>query len=373
MRKEAKVLLGKSLDSLFLAVEHFNRPWDRGRPEAVLILLDRSFELLLKSVILHKGGKIRERRAKETLGFDACVRRCVSNAQVKCLTEEEAITIQVVNSLRDAAQHYLVGLSEQQLYIYTQGAITLYDSILQKVHCDSLREHMPQRVLPISTEPPKDLAAVITAEFDDIKQLLSPGSRKRLDAKARLRALEIVEDSLSGSRTQPGEPELRRLVRDIRAGKPWREIFPGIASLRLDTKGTGLSVSLRITKHEGEPIRLVPEGTPGATVVAIKRVNELGYYNLGLHDLANKLALGPNRMLAVVKALRIQDRKDFFNVFKIGSVTHKRYSQQALQHIQQQMPNLDIEKIWREHGPRRQRKPQPPIGGDGKIRATSVA
>jgi hypothetical protein len=35
-----------------------------------LILLDRSFELLLKAAILHKDGKIREPYAKETIGFD---------------------------------------------------------------------------------------------------------------------------------------------------------------------------------------------------------------------------------------------------------------------------------------------------------------
>jgi hypothetical protein len=30
MKKEVKILLGKSIDSLVLSVEHFNRPWDRG-------------------------------------------------------------------------------------------------------------------------------------------------------------------------------------------------------------------------------------------------------------------------------------------------------------------------------------------------------
>lgn len=46
----------------------------------MLIFLDHSFEMLLKAAILHKGGKIRERRAKNTLGFDACVRRGLSDA-----------------------------------------------------------------------------------------------------------------------------------------------------------------------------------------------------------------------------------------------------------------------------------------------------
>ena len=103
MRREAKILLDKSADSLFLSIDHFNRPYDRGRHEAVLIFLDRAFELLLKAVIIHRGGKIREARATETIGFDKCLRKSVSENQVKCLTEEEALTPQNINSLRDAA------------------------------------------------------------------------------------------------------------------------------------------------------------------------------------------------------------------------------------------------------------------------------
>jgi hypothetical protein len=350
MKKEAKVLLLKSIDSLFLAVEHFNRPWDRGRPEAVLVLLDRSFELLLKSVIIHRDGKIRERRAKETIGFDACVRKCVSDTNLKCVSEEEAITIQVINSLRDAAQHYLLEISEQQLYIYTQGGLTLYDTIVKNVFGESLKDHLPNRVLPISTDPPKDLFVVIDTEFKDIKALLAPGSRKRLDAQARIRTLQIVEESLGGSRSQPGEPELRRLARDISKGKEWQDIFPGIASLRLDTSGTGLSVSLRIVKNEGEPVRLVPEGTPGATVVAIKRVNELSYYSLGLYDLAAKLKLTNNKTLAMVRALKVQENTEYFKAFKIGSVTHKRYSINCLDYLHKQLPGLDMDRIWKDYG-----------------------
>ena len=67
MKQLPKALFAKSLDSLVLAIEHFNRPWDRGRHEAVLILLDRAFELLLKSLILHQGGKIREPYEKKQL------------------------------------------------------------------------------------------------------------------------------------------------------------------------------------------------------------------------------------------------------------------------------------------------------------------
>ena len=62
MKKEVKLLVKKAVNSLILSIEHFNRPWDKGRPETVLILLDHSFELLLKGAILHKGGKIQKKK-----------------------------------------------------------------------------------------------------------------------------------------------------------------------------------------------------------------------------------------------------------------------------------------------------------------------
>ncbi len=88
MKKEARLLLEKGINSLVLGIEHFNRPSDRGRIESVLIFLDHSFEMLLKASILHRGGKIRERRAKQTIGFDACVRKALSDSSVKFLTPE---------------------------------------------------------------------------------------------------------------------------------------------------------------------------------------------------------------------------------------------------------------------------------------------
>jgi len=35
VRKEPRTLYTKAVDSLILAVDHFNRVWDRGRTEAV--------------------------------------------------------------------------------------------------------------------------------------------------------------------------------------------------------------------------------------------------------------------------------------------------------------------------------------------------
>jgi hypothetical protein len=117
MKREVRQLLDKGIDALVLAVEHFNRPSDRGRTQGVLIFLDHGFEMLLKAGILNRGGKIRERRAKQTLGFDACVRKALTDGEIKFLSNEQALTLQAVNGLRDAAQHHIL-LFPSNSYIF---------------------------------------------------------------------------------------------------------------------------------------------------------------------------------------------------------------------------------------------------------------
>lgn len=355
MKREAKVLREKAIESLTIAIELFNRPWSMGRPEAVLILLDRAFGVLLKAVIVHRGGKIRKPKSKETIGFDACIRKCVTDAQVACLTEEQAITPQIINSLRDAAQHYLVDVSEDEFYTFTQASVTLLGEILISALSISLSDHLPERVLPVSTRPPRDLPTMIDQQFREIKELVAPGSRKRLEARAKLRPLAIIEGSLRGTRTQPTERELGSLIRKIQSGVKWQDLFPGVASLRIDIDGTALSLSIRLTKREGEAVHLVPEGTPGATVVAVKRVNELDFYSLGLKQLVEKLGLTQLRTLALVKHLQLQDSEDFFKEIRVGKAKFKRYSPKALDTLKKALKEVDMEAVWQQHKPRRRK------------------
>ena len=347
MKREAKVLLAKAADSLFLSIDHFNRPYDRGRHEAVLIFLDRAFELLLKSVIVHRGGKIRGERDNLTIGFDRCVRKCVSQNELKCLSEEEALTIQNINTLRGAAQHYWVDLSEQYLYLHAQSGLTLFGRILKELCGQTLKVHFPDRLLPISVSPPQTLAAVLDAEFADIRRLCSPKSRRRLQAAAKLRGLAILENSLAGERTQPSDSDLRRQITKIHQGLNWIDLFPGIATLRLETKGAGFNVSLRLTKGAGEPVRLVGEEDPNATIVGVRRVNELNYYNFGMKQLAAHVGLIQPRCLAVVRSLGLREDDDCFRIIRIGTQQYKRYSQRAMKKIQDELPRLDMVEVWR--------------------------
>src|SRR5439155_10572775 len=219
------------------------------------------------------------------------VRVAFSNAAIKFLSEEDALLLQTINSLRDAAQHHLIDISEQHLYIQAQAGLTLFRRLLKDVFKKDLAINLPARVLPLSTTPPTDLAKVFDDQIDEVKKLLKPGGRKRIEALAKLRSLAIIESSVQGEKLQPGEGELKTIARQVQQGKSWEEIFPGVASINITATGHGPSLDLRITKKSGTPITLVPEGTPGATVVAVKRVDDLGFYNLGHFQLAEKVGL----------------------------------------------------------------------------------
>ncbi|HZR11382.1 MAG TPA: DUF3644 domain-containing protein [Myxococcales bacterium] len=346
MKREARLLLEKACDALVLSIELFNRPHDRGRVSSTLIQLDHGFEMLLKASIVHRGGRIREKRAKETLGFDACVRRSLSDGKIKYLSEEQALVLQTINGLRDAAQHHLLDISEGQLYVHMQSGVTLFRDILKRVFDQELSCHLPTRVLPVSTSPPTDLATLFDSEVTEIKKLLRPGRRRRLEALARLRPLAILDATIRGEKGQPSDADLRRFGKEILRGKEWTAVFQGAASVEITPGGTGPGLSLRLSKKEGIPIQLVPEGTPGASVVAVKRVDELGFYNLGAKQLAEKVGLTMPKAVAVVDHLGLRTREDCYKEFKIGKSVFKRYSQKAIDAIRDALKTETAEDIW---------------------------
>jgi hypothetical protein len=353
LKREAKTLLQQSIESLILSVEIFNRPHDVGRTSASLILLDHSFEMLLKAAIVHKGGKIREAREKNTIGFESCVRKCVSDAALKCLTEEQALTVQTINGLRDAAQHHILEISESQLYIHCMSGLTLYRDMISAIFGVELRSKVPERVLPLSTQPPTDLVTLFDSEVAEIKKLLAPGKRRLEEAVARLRPLAILESTIAGERSQPSDSELRAKCKLITADKSADELFPGVASIDLSAAGVGPNLALRFTKKEGIPISVVAEGTPGSYPVGIKRVNELDFYNLNLNALAEKVDLTSPRALALVQELGLQTDTECYKEIVFGSQRHKRYSQKAIAKLMEQKDQIDLEEVWERRRPRR--------------------
>lgn len=355
MRKEAKLLKEKAVNSLRLSVDHFNRQWDVGRKEAVLIFLDHSFEMLMKSAILERTGKLREAGQESTYTFEKSIRIGLSDGNAKFLSENQALTLQTINGLRDAAQHYHVELSESLMYVHAQSGVTLFNDLLFDIFDERLRDQMCERVLPVSTISPTDPSILFEHEMEEIKRLLAPGKRKSIEAKSRLRGLAILDGAISGEISQPGEHRLNALTRQIRANQKFESVFPGIAAVNFSTAGSGIDFSMRIAKKEGLPVQLVPEGTPGGSVVAVKRVNELDFYSLGHKQLAKKIGITQPKLTAVLRYLNIERDADSFNLHKVNNSSFKRYSPHAIKRVQAALESPGIETIWKAHSPNRVR------------------
>ena len=346
MKREVKLLLGKACDSLVLSMELFNRPQDRGRVSGTLIHLDHGFEMLMKAAILERGSSIRGKNQKETLGFEECVRRSLDDGRIKYLNKEQAVVLRAINGLRDAAQHYLLDISEDQIYIHMQSGVTLFRDILSDVFDQKLSDHLPSRVLPISIKPPIDLVTLFDSEISEIKKLLLPGKRRRIEALSRLRPLAILDATIREEDSQPNDAKLRRFGESIAKGKEWAEIFEGVAGVEITADGSGPSLSLRFSKREGIPVRYVDEHSPDAFVVGMKRVNELDYYSLGAKKLAQKLGLSMNKVVAIVDYLGLRDDPDCYKEIRIGRSSFKRYSQKAIEAIRKALDKQDVDEIW---------------------------
>lgn len=345
VKKEVRALKGKAEDSLLLSVDHFNRVGDLGRPEAVLVLLDRSLELLLKACILHRGMKIRERGSANTIGFDACVRRGLSGA-APFLNEDRVIGLQALNGLRDAAQHYLLDISEEHLYMQAMSGVTLFRDIVQVVFEENLSQVLPKRALPLSTVVPTDVATLFENECREVTKLLQPGMRRQTEVAARMRALAILDRNIQGEKTQPSDSYLVKQAKQLAEGTTWEDLFPGAAAVSLTASGVGPELSLRIAKKEGIDVRLVPEGTPEASVIGVKRVNELDFYSLDHRSVASKLGLTSPKLTAISRAYNIEDDPDLFKRITVGKVVFKRYSPRVLGAVKRILEEESIESIW---------------------------
>ena len=349
MRRETRHLLTKAVDSLILSVEHYNRPSDRGRVDSVLILLDHAFEMLLKAAIIQRGGKLRKPGENHTITFKECLGKASSEEEVQFLTADQELELRTLNSLRDAAQHYLLDLSEQHFYIHVQAGFTLFRDVYRSVFDKELHAQLPARVLPISTTPPTDIFTVFEDEAEEIQRLLKPGRRQRVEARAKLRGIAIVDRAIHGEDRQPTDGELRKYGDSVSSGKEWHDVFPGVATIQLTATGTGPSLDLRISKREGIPTHLVPEGTPGATVVAVHKVDALGFYNLGRGQVASHLDLTGPKTTALIWYFKMKDDEEYFRRVTIGKSSFDRYSQKAIERLREEIKTLDINEVWNSY------------------------
>lgn len=347
LKQNVTPLLDKSIESLTLAIELFNRPTEIARTHGVLILMQHSFEMLLKACILQKTGSIHDREQRYTYGFDRCL--AVATEQLKVISSDERATLSILDAQRDQAAHYYVEMSEDILYVHAQSSVTLFNELIKKVFGMALSERLPSRILPVSTRPPRDLVTLFNNELAEVDRLLTSGKRQGAAAAAKLRTiLAFTVGSRDGGQRVP-ETEISAAIALRRRKSEWDVILPEVAQLKLSTDGSGIPITMRISKDAPIAVRIAKPGEAVTGTVIKQLIDQWDVFNMSRDDLAKKLTLTGPRTHALIYELNLQSDPECYKELQKKSQVFKGYSKKALDKLRQAQLELNIEEVWARH------------------------
>jgi len=335
LRREARTLKAKALCSLRQAVTAFNACDDDGRTTCVLLHMQHAAEMLLKAILVQRRAKVFDPHKQTSIGFDKCVNLATQHAK---LAQEEAGLLRAVDALRDAEQHWLIVVPEDVLYLHARGFITTFDDLLKRVLDDTLANHLPARVLPISTQPPVSFDLLVDREFSQIRNLLQPGKRQRSEARGRIRTLLAMESHVAEG-VDISEADINRVENAVRGGTGRGDVFPRLSSLDTQVLGVGASVSVRFTKKAGEgaPVRFIAADDP-TEAAAVREVDLQKRFYLSATELAKKLKLTTPKSHALRQQLGIDADPQCMHTFTFGKSKHPMFSDNAFARIRETLP-----------------------------------
>lgn len=350
LKQECRVLKQKALNSLILTIEAFNSPHNVGRTTRVLLNLQHAFEMLLKAALVQtKDKRVFDAKTGRSISFDRCLRLVAENDIIR-LGESDAGTLRAIDAMRDDEQHWFNLVSEQLLYLHTRAGVTLFDELLQRVFSEHLADQLPSRVLPVSVDPPRDLAIVLDEEYTQIAALLQPGRRAGHEARARLRTLLAMEAHLEPD-TRVSDKDVTRVERGIRNGKSRDQVFPRLEEIATAIDGEGVHVVVHFTKAKGPPVRY--ESDEGVAAAGIREIDLLKKYHRSAKELAEALGISAARSTALRRHLRIDEDGPHSHLFELGAVKQRRYSDNAFRLMREAVHDLDIDAVWKAHSPNR--------------------
>jgi len=348
LRSDARVLKGKALSSMMASLRAFNDFGDEGRVTTVLLRTEHAFEMLLKAALVEQRADVFDKKTGKSISLDMAINRARDDKKIR-LREGEAGLIRVLAELRDAEQHWYVSVPEGTLYMHMRGAVTTFGDVLQRSFGERLANHLPHRVMPIGTDVPRDFQFLVDQQFDNVAALLKPGRRAGTEARGQIRTLLAME-AHADEDTEVTEKDVDRVYSAIRQGKTRGQVFPKLATIGANVAGEGVELQVRFVKHDGLPVRFVPEGAT-EDAAAIRTVDLNKKFHLTSATIAKTLKLTPPRALALRRHLGIAEDVNMAHTFKLGAVESTRYSDNAMNAMKRGLAEVDMDAVWRAHRP----------------------
>lgn len=348
LRSSARILKGKAVASMRSCVSSFNSLQDDGRATTVLLHGQHAFEMLLKAALNQRQVRLFDVETGRSIGFEAAIRQAQQTAGIK-LTNEEAGTLRAIDAMRDDEQHWYNSVDEGILYIHIRAAITLFDDLLGRVFGDTLADHLPLRVLPLSVDPPQDFQILIDREYTKIAEMFQPGRRAGAEARAKIRTLLALE-AHNEPDTKVSDADVKRVEKGIRAGKERTHVFPKLSNLGSSISGTGVEVQVRFVKNGGMPVTFINDDTV-LDAAAFRSIDLSKRFHWSTKKLADKLGLTLPRAVALRRHLGIDNDPDMTHRFTFEKTSFVRYSDKSLATMKEARDSLDMGQVWAVHRP----------------------
>jgi len=342
--RDTRTLKGKALSSLRRGLAAFNSFDDDGRVTAVLLHLQHACEMILKAALVQQRISIFDKKSGTSEG----IKRCVRLAQAKCgLTDDEAGTIRAINSLRDAEQHWLLVVEEGLLYAHARALVTVFDEVLKRDFDDALVNHLPVRVLPVSSANPANIDLLMDQEYQRIVELLAPGRRARDEARGRIRALLAME-AHTAEEVEVSEKDINRIEKAVKAGGEFSTVFPRLSNLAATVEGEGIDLKVHFTKREGAPVHFVDADDP-AQAAAVREVDLRRKYHMSPTDLAKRLELTGPKAAAVRWKAGVDGDATCRHDFVFGKSKFPMFSDNAARRMIEILEATPLRDIWSEY------------------------
>lgn len=346
LKRDARTLKAKAIASLKRGLEAFNNHDDDGRPETVLLMLQHASEMLTKALLVQYGQSVFDKEKGISIGIEKAL--SIARSQ-RWISDAQAGAVRAINTMRNQAQHWMIVVPEDTLYINARALITVLDEVLTEHFGDTLADNLPVRVLPLSTQAPSDFLMMVNREYTQIRELLAPGRRARDEARGRITALLAMEAHVS-EEVAVSKRDLDRIEEAIKDNASVEQVFPRLMTLTTNIEGDGPTIRVRFARTADAPAVRFVSGDDPEGVAAIREVDLQRKYHLSPSALAEKLGMTVNKAKAVRDFLHIDEDPANVMVFVFGSQKHPRYSDKALSTLREAMdscPDL-VENAWRE-------------------------
>ncbi|NUT76892.1 hypothetical protein HNO86_17780 [Pseudomonas sp. C1C7] len=348
LKREARTLKNKAIASLRRGLEVFNGHDDLGRTESVLLHLQHSSEMLTKALLVQKAKQVFDKERGIAIGLDKALNVATSNGY---MTGAQAGAIRAMDTMRDAAQHWMIVVPEDALFVSARALLTTLDEVLVEHFADTLANNLPLRVLPLSTTALPSFDVLVDREFRHIAELLAPNKRARDEARGRIRTLLAMEAHVSET-VKVSERDIDRIEKAIKDGTQVDQVFPRLIALASNVTGEGPTLRVHFTKRDGAPVRYVSGDDPEAAG-AIREVDLQKKYHLSPTALADKLGLSLNKCKALRVMLEIDNDQANMMTFEFGSQKHPRFSDNALRILYENNQPEIVEAAWQGRAKRK--------------------